>query len=225
MPLTAGRAVSATLPQFLSALPSGAGLRTSPRPRRLRVRCPSLAPSVLLPDIWSKWLDRARMSGSAFSLSAAPFLACIVAYLCPLPLVARRDLPRCTARRESIECGEVCAGVCGSVGSATTRLIVAILCGSTTDVRRPRLGGFRNLPPAAGARATAYHCSSLFNTLVADIAFTANGNVSTVIHTIQPFLRGARLRGPSRLFWVWFVARPRRSGWRRPPARRRGLPP
>lgn len=217
--------MSATLPQFLSALPPGAGLRTSPRPRRLRVRCPSLAPSVLLPDIWSRWLDRARLSGSALSLSSAPFLARISANLCPLPLVARRDLSRCAARRESIECGAVFAGVGGSVGSATARLIVASVFGSATVVRRPRLGGFRNLPPTAGARATAYRCPSLFNTLVADIASAANGTVSTVIHTIQPFLRGARLRGPSRLFWVFFVARPRRSGWRRPPARRRGLPP
>ena len=29
------------------------------------------APSVLLPDVSSWWLDRARLSGSAFSLSAA----------------------------------------------------------------------------------------------------------------------------------------------------------
>lgn len=32
------------------------------------------APSVLLPDVSSWWLDRARLSGSAFSLSVAAWL-------------------------------------------------------------------------------------------------------------------------------------------------------
>lgn len=32
------------------------------------------APSVLLPDVWSWWLGRARLSGSAFSFSVAEWL-------------------------------------------------------------------------------------------------------------------------------------------------------
>ena len=66
----------------------------------LRVRCLSLAPSVLLPDVWSWWLDRARLSGSAFSFSVAVWLGTSPRLVGELLLLSGRvDRPVGTAVR------------------------------------------------------------------------------------------------------------------------------
>lgn len=66
----------------------------------LRVRCPFLAQSVLLPDIWSWWLDRARLSGSAFSFSVAIWLGQCPRLIGELLLLSGRvDRPVGTAAR------------------------------------------------------------------------------------------------------------------------------
>lgn len=66
----------------------------------LRVRCPSLAPSVLLPDVSSRWLDRARLSGSAFSFSVAEWLGTSPRLVGELLLLSGRvDRPVGTAAR------------------------------------------------------------------------------------------------------------------------------
>lgn len=65
------------------------------------------APSVLLPDIWSWWLDRARLSGSAFSFSAAIWLGQSPRLVGELLLLSGRvDRPGGrTARRTKVRAG------------------------------------------------------------------------------------------------------------------------
>lgn len=73
----------------------------------LRVRCLSLAPSVLLPFIWSWWLGRARLSGSAFSFSVAEWLGQSPRLVGELLLLSGRvDTPGGrTARRTKVRAG------------------------------------------------------------------------------------------------------------------------